>query len=403
MAKSKNDTLKVEETLQEEKLIEENVGIFTTEKEDVFDREQFKKDLRAEMLQDLGIEHLKNFNKVEEHKEEKEVITKEIPRKIIFEIKGLDDENPTLNGAYLPGKVVGISDFRLVQQVANRNSSFLRENDYFVTGLEPDFYENDSRLSKEALDQRLQDIRIAKKFLESKYKKSLSPTNYHFWNNVRFTIDDIGLVYSTNKVSTNQNEDHLLMYYVILAGGCEDIAPSYEEAKQWNKMYYLTVKQDESARKFVGTKEKLAASSKLNEIYQNWKKEDILYLIYALNLKTNHGYHLDTPMEMLVEELDDFIKGKNFKMDGHKKAGEFLEFISTFEQEPDLIKVKGLFLAADYFGYVSFDNKAKEYKNRSTGTIYGSTIDAAVQKLLNPKYVEDFVDLKKKVMNKWKN
>ena len=102
-----------------------------------------------------------------------------------------------------------------------------------------------------------------------------SPKNYNFWGAIRFAISDIGLVYSTAKVSTNQDDDHLLMYYVILSGGCEDIAASYDEAKQWNKMYYLTVKQDESARKFVGTKEKLQAASKLNEIYQNWKKNAI--------------------------------------------------------------------------------------------------------------------------------
>ena len=379
-------------------LEEENTPL---EKE-VFDREQFKKDLRAEMLQDLGVNYLKNYN-VQPEKAEAVVEEKSKPRKIIYEIKGLDDENPTWNGSFLPGKIVGKTDFRLVQQISNRNSSFDRANDYYVTGLEPEFYENDTRLSEEALTQRLKDIRIAKQFLEKKYKKSLAPNNFSFWNNIRFKLSDVGLVYSTTKVSLNQDDDHLLMYYVILAGGCEDIAASYEEAKQWNKMYYLTVKQDESVRKFDVTKQKLAAASKLNEIYQNWKKEDVLYLLYALDLKTNHGYHLDTPMEMLVEELDDFIKGKNYKIDAMKKAGDFVEFVKTFETEPDLVKVKGLFLAADYFGFVSYDNKQKEFKNRTMGTIYGSTIDAAVTKLLNPKYIEDFVDLKKKVMNKWKN
>jgi hypothetical protein len=401
MSKVKKDVLETSE--EQNTLVEEQIII--PEENEIFDREQFKKDLRAEMLQELGMDYLnKNFNKADGPVEvKKEVVVKELPRKIIYEIKGLDDENATLNGAYLPGKVVGKTEFRLVQQITNRNSTYLRENDYYVTGLEPEFYENDSRLTKEVLDKRLHDIRIAKQFLENRYKKSLDPKNHNFWKDIRFTLDDIGLVYSTTKMSSNQNNDSLLMYYVILAGGCEDIAASYEEAKQWNKMYYLTVKQDESVRAFGKTKDKLQASAKLNEIYQNWKKEDVLYLLYALNLRTNHGYHLDTPIEMIVEEFDDFISGKNFKLDKQKKAGEFLELVTTYEQEPDLVKIKGLFLAADYFGYVSFDNKAKEYKNRSTGTIYGSTLESAITKLLNPKYIEDFVDLKNKVMNKWKN
>ena len=385
MAKTKKDEL---ESSELDLLLTEDI-----KQENTFDREQLKKELRAEMLQD--------FNKATEKAEVAPV--KEIPRKIIFEIKGLDAENSTMNGAYLPGKVVGITDFRLVQQISNRNASFEKENDYYVTGLESEFYENDTRLSEEALARRLEDVRIAKQFLEKKYKKSLSPSNSSFWSNIRFTLSDIGLVYSTHKNSTNQNEDHLLLYYVLLAGGCEDIAASYEEAKQWNKMYYLTVKQDESIRGFVDIKNKLSASSKLNEIYQNWKKEDILYLIYALDLKTNHGYHLDTPMEMLIEELDDFIKGKNFKIDITKKAGDFIEAVKTFDTEPDLIKMKGLFLAAHYFGFVTFSQKEKEFKNKNTGTIYGTTIDAAVSKLLNPRYMEDAVDLRKRVMNKWKN
>jgi hypothetical protein len=385
MAK-KTDTLELEQEI-------ENVP--------TFDQEQFKKELRAEMLQELGINYLQNIKP--EEKVEKAAIVKEIPRKIIFEIKAVEDENAMLNGAYQPGKVIGKTDFKLVQQIANRNSSFLRENDYYITGLEPDFYENDSRLSKEVLDLRLKDIRIAKQFLERKYNKSLDPKNYTFWSDVRFEVSDLGLVYSTHKVSTNQNEDHLLLYYAVLAGGCQDIAVSYEEALQWDKRFYLTVKQDESTRTFVETKNKLEAASNLNELYQNWKKEDVLYLLYALNLNTNHGYHLDTPIEMIVEEFDDFIKGKNYKQDITKKPGEFLELVNTFEKEPDLVKAKGLFLAADYFGFVSFDNKVKEYKNRHTGTIYGSTLDSAIEKLLNPKYIEDFVDLKKKVNNKWKS
>jgi hypothetical protein len=135
----------------------------------------------------------------------------------------------------------------------------------------------------------------------------------------------------------------------------------------------------------------------------NWRKEDQLFLLYSLDTKTNHGFNLDTPTEMLIGELNDYIEGKNFTTDKKKKAASFIEVYKTFESEPDIIKVKGLFNAALYFGYIIVDRTAKDFKNRFTGFNYGSSKTGAIDKLLNPKNIEELSYIKAKVLDKWKN
>lgn len=368
-----------------------------------------KEAMKNEILAELGIRSLNNGGKqpVDEVKQEiKAVVVNpavEKPRKIIFEIKGVVDENHIYNGAYIPGKIVGKHPFNLNQQVTNKNDTFERENDHYVTGLESEFYINDSRLTEEALAKRLAEIKIAKAYLEKKYNKSLDPKNYKFWSNIRFNVNDIGLVYSTHKITNNADEDNLLMYYVILGGGCQDIAISYDEAKLWNKTYYLTVREEESVRNFSDTKSKITANSYLSELMDNWRKEDQLFLLYSLDTKTNHGFNLDTPTEMLIGELNDYIEGKNFTTDKKKKAADFIEVYKTFESESDIVKTKGLFNAALYFGYIITDRTSKDFKNRFTGFNYGSSKAGAIDKLMSPRNIEELSYIKAKVLDKWKN
>lgn len=410
MSKSK----KVEETVLP---IETTIGedVSTSEQPSVKIKKSISQEdkdaLKQEILADIGLQVLSNRNVTSSNdivEEKKEIVAVnpspvvEKPKKIIYEIKGIVDENHLYNGAFIPGKIVGKHPFNLVQQIVNKNTSFERDNDYYVTGLEPEFYLEDTRLTEEVINKRIEDSKAAKAYLEKKYNKSLSPTNYKFWSNVRFKINDIGLVYSTHKITNNANEDNLLMYYVILAGGCEDIAISYQEALTWGKNYYLTVREEESIRSFSDTKYKLTANSHLHDMLNNWKKEDLLFFIYSLNTKTNHGFTLDTPNEILIGELNDYIEGKNFKIDKKKKAQEFVELYKTYEAEPDLVKIKGLFNAADYFGFITVDRQTKEYKNRLTGFNYGSSTLTAYDKLMSPKNIEELSFIKKKVLDKWK-
>jgi hypothetical protein len=376
------------------------------QKENTENTSEMRQSLKEEILKDLGIEFLKN--KVQES-EVKEIVAPvvepvglEKPKKIIYEIKGVVEENHVYNGAFVAGKIVGKHPFYLVQPVGNRNVTFERENDYYITGLEPEFYEN-LGLDQEVLNKRLNEIKLAKAYLEKKYNKSLSPKNFNFWENIRFSITDIGLVYSTHKATNNANEDHLLMYYIILGGGCEDIATSYEDAKAWGKMYYLTVREEETVRNFSSTKTKLAASSMLQEVMQNWSKEDQLFLLYSLDTNVNHGYTLDTPSEMIIGELDDFITAKNFKTDKKQKSQDFMKVYEQFNQDSDLVKIKGLFNAAEYFGFITSNRQTKELHNRLTGFNYGSSVQGALDKLMNPKNIEELSFIKKKVMDKWKS
>jgi len=400
MSKSKTDVL---EQVLEQDQPEENAPVEMSVPQ--FNMDEMRANLKQELLADLGMSFLKSTK--EKEQEEVKVLEAVVvdpsvsqkPRKIIYEIKALNDENHSYNGAFIAGKVVGKHPFSVNQVVRNTNMTFERENDYYITGLEPEFYEN-MGLEPEVLANRLREIKIAKAYLEKKYNKSLSPKNFNFWENIRFVVNDIGKVYSTHKITSNANEDHLLLYYVVCGGGLDDISPNIDMAKQWNNIYYLTVREEETVRNFSSTKNALQASSILYEISENWKKEDQLYFLYSLNTNVNHGFHMDTPSEMIVGELKDFIEAKNFKSDKKKKAEDFISQYKAYQQDTDIVKVRGLFNAAVYFGYITTDIKTKEMRNRSTSFIYGSSVDGAITKLLTPINVEELAYIKNKVSEK---
>ena len=400
MSKSKTDVL---EQVLEQDQPEENAPVEMSVPQ--FNMDEMRANLKQELLADLGMSFLKSTK--EKEQEEVKVLEAVVvdpsvsqkPRKIIYEIKALNDENHSYNGAFIAGKVVGKHPFSVNQVVRNTNMTFERENDYYITGLEPEFYEN-MGLEPEVLANRLREIKIAKAYLEKKYNKSLSPKNFNFWENIRFVVNDIGKVYSTHKITSNANEDHLLLYYVVCGGGLDDISPNIDMAKQWNNIYYLTVREEETVRNFSSTKNALQASSILYEISENWKKEDQLYFLYSLNTNVNHGFHMDTPSEMIVGELKDFIEAKNFKSDKKKKAEDFISQYKAYQQDTDIVKVRGLFNAAVYFGYITTDIKTKEMRNRSTSFVYGSSVDGAITKLLTPINVEELAYIKNKVSEK---
>jgi hypothetical protein len=318
------------------------------------------------------------------------------PRNVVFQIKGLILDDAIKEGSYIPGKAYGISKNKLVCELVNLNPEIetrVPELDKWKTGFEIDdiLY---SDLPEEVKNQRIKEIKTARAWIEYRLRTSLSDTNASFWNRRKLEISDLGKIYDTSK-----DIENLVLYYNILGGGYPEIAPSYEAAKISGKKLYLTVYEDEAKRQVTKDRVIWKAYAKLDELDESWSLDDCLYLLYALDNKKEHGFTLSTPKDLILKHLKSFIDGEN-EDDKKKKPKEFLDITTMMRTDPQYVKMKATFNAAVYFGYIVSD-KDRTYKNKQTGFVYGSSDRAAIEKLLDPKNIDEFSYINSKIRDKF--
>lgn len=318
----------------------------------------------------------------------------EYPKEIIFTIKGRIDDNGMYDGGYIPGKSMGVFPFKHELVLTNKNVNFdnPEANDY-ITGFNEDDYLFRNDLTDEEKSDIIKQMRVAKKFLERNKNTSLNSKNSSFWRKRKFKLDNFSTVYNT------KNPDNLILYYNILGGGYNEIATSFDKSKAEGKLVYMSVLEAEAKRSFSHNKFKIQAYSKLEQVLDNWSKEDALFFTYHL-AKKGKGYTINTPKEIIVDELRGFIEGEDTKSDKKKRPAEFLNAFKEFSENPDKVKASGLIKSAMYYGYINTDSK-KNLVNKVTGFVYGTTIDMAVDKILDLKYIDETAWLKKEVNKKW--
>lgn len=384
MARKKEDVLDLDNVLNTETEVENPVVD--------------AKSIRDSVLQELGVQFLQNQKPVEKEIVNDVNVVPDKPRRIIFEIKGASADTAMYDGKYIPGKAMGLAGSKLISRPVNRNMTSHKENTNYVTGLNVDEIAANPNLTEDVKAQRIKDVQIARKWLEWKYKSSLASNNYKFWDDYKIVIDDLSAVYDTNKMTSDKKEDPVLLYFTILGGAHPDIAPSFDELG--SRVYYMTVREEEVQRNFKTQKDKIKANAVLNEVMSNWSKQDMLFLINYLEDK-EYGFTLNTPVDLLIQQLSDFLEGVDVKTEKRKQPTKFLEAVALFKDSPDAVKARALFNAALYYGFIVTDS-TRQFVNRTTDFIYGSSIQDAVDKLLNPRYMDERTYIQSKVINKWK-
>lgn len=318
----------------------------------------------------------------------------EKPRRILFTINATQDDDAQHEGVWIPGKAV-VSLFKF--------SDALKCNQYgtrFTTGFEYDEIENTSGLKGDELQDYLKEVRIARQWIERYLPANLSADNVEFWQNRTIKIESFDQIYDTQ-----DNLDNLILYYNIMGGGYTSIARSYDDAKSnkelKNQRLYISVQEEEEQRKFSSRGAFIEANSELQTILKSWSSTDALYLMYYLPIKKQKGYHAGTPMQTIINELADFVEGVDTKIDKKKRPQMFLDAVKAFKSSKDLVRTTATFKAAQYYGFVTYNNKEKSYRNLTTGFNYGNSEKGAVEALLNPKHIDELSDIKRKVKDKW--
>lgn len=371
------DSLETDNILENDTLIVESQKE-TQEDFSLFGKQEEEKEVKNTL--DLPSE---NFNKAVK------------PIKHIYQIKATPGENEMYNGAHLPGNKIGVSKFSFTYIVRDLNEDIRNKEAYNAfTGLEIDHLDMNDNISEEEKLRLAKEARIAKAYIEKKTNQSASPTNVSFWSSKTLKITDLGLVYDTT-----ESIDSLLWYHIIQAGGVQEIARNYEDAIANEKKLYMSIENEAIQRDFEDKKYKLEAFAILDEIYKKWSTEDILFFTYLVS-KRQHGFTKNTSRELIVNELEEYVEGVGLKIDKKKRPAEFMKLVSFFKENKDAAKVKALFNAAIYYGFIGRNSKG-EFYNKDTGFSYGSVEETAPDKLMDVRNKEEFISVNKKVNDKW--
>lgn len=337
-----------------------------------------------------------NLSKLVEQPKPKETVHEvmepiETPRKIRFRISAYEPDDAMIDGQIIPGKKI-VGAFKYTSEVA------MDGNDAYRTGFELDQLEQESGMTGQELANYQKDVKIAKRFVERVTGQSTSNLNKNFWQTKGIVVDNLGIEYETSLV------ENLIKYYNILGGAFPGIAKNREDAIANQKLLYLDIDSQEATSKVSLTMNRMEASAALKTIRDSWKTKDILLLIYALSNHKNHGYTFDTPKDILIKELDEFIQGADTKTEKKKRPVVFLDAVDSMTSvvDGDRIRCEGLLKAGEYYNFVQL-NKEKTFILRESGNALGSSVKSAVEYLLNPINSEDFGSLMASVIRKWTN
>lgn len=317
------------------------------------------------------------------------------PIRHIYQIKAMPVENATYNGAYLPGNEIGISSFSFTYIVRDLNDDIRYKEGYNAfTGLEIDHLDMNESIGEEEKLRLVKEGRIAKAYIEKIKNQSAVSTNIGFWSSKSLKITDLGTVYDTSS-----SVDDLIWYHIIQAGGIQEIGRNYEDALLNEKKLYMSIENEGVERDFKDKKFKLKANSILNDIHESWSTEDALFLTYLVS-KRQHGFTKNTSKELIVNELEEFVEGVGIKTDKKKRPAEFIKTVEFFTNSKDHAKVKALFNASLYYGFIGRNTKG-EFYNKDTGFLYGNVEELAPDKLMDVRNKEEFISINKKVNDKW--
>ena len=223
-------------------------------------------------------------------------------------------------------------------------------------------------------------------------KETLDSKNSGFWSShsleIRVPILNLDLTDNSN----------LITYYNILGGGYSEIAPSFQIAKESNKIYkfYLHIDAEVSDIKTELTK----LRNKSKAILEELDDEDFetMFKLAKLLLPIEKGLNRKTAKSLIYSELDAFINGdysQNAKKEAPKK---FLEFA---RKDKATLNLEAIVREALYHRLVE-PNKDQMFWNPSTQVTYGRNENEIIAFLNNPINNDELLTIIDKVSKYWK-
>jgi len=257
----------------------------------------------------------------------------------------------------------------------------------YITGLD-EFAEEVKRLPDAEREARIKVIRETVSMLEREIyaneldvndpsfwsKTVFSPNRTEYWSTVTFSIGNEG------KSLDPKDPHQLILIIAAEAGGFDDVAGSYDEAKSSAKppKFYLERRKDTKVQE---ARLKQLRDKAIYELYKIRQEEPQKLFWFAKNLlPIANQYKKTDPIEIWYSDLSSFIEGTGIEQD-KKKAP--VKFITMTEKEMDYIQIRAYVLEAAFLKHLITKADNRIY-NRETNTMLGGNLEEVVEFLKQP-------------------
>lgn len=274
----------------------------------------------------------------------------------------------------------------------------------FITGLD-EFSEQVKRLPEKEREAKIKTIRATVSDLERELygneldvedpnfwsKTVLSPNRSDYWGTVNFSIGNDG------KVLDPKNPHELIMIIAAEAGGFDDVAGSFEEAKNSPKppKFYLERRKDTKVQE---SKIKQLRDSAIYELFKIRQEEPQKLFWYAKNLlPIANQYKKTDPIDIWYADLSSFIEGSGIEKDKKKAPQKFLNFLL---RDQETIQIRAYVLEAAFLKRLITKGDNKIY-NRNTNSMLGGNLEEVVEFLKQPMNQSELNDIQAQIDPLW--
>lgn len=274
----------------------------------------------------------------------------------------------------------------------------------YITGLN-EFDKSVQLLPQEEKEAKIKEIRKTVSHLEKMLAANVvDPEDEKFWEKIKLLHpqnsefwDKIELRVSNDSKFLDINDPYdIIKIHAIEAGGFNIVAPSYEAARDMEKIpkFYLDRNIDTTHVKNEFRKSRNKALSELQTLYDK-NSSKLLYLTKVIN---NAGSHFikSTPNDILYESMDDYING----LGSDKKKDAPNIFLSNAKLSVKDLKLKAMIKDSTYYKFIIHKSDGYLYHAKSN-TMLGKNIADIMEYFKNPLNDDILAKLTDEIDSQW--
>lgn len=250
-----------------------------------------------------------------------------------------------------------------------------------------------NNLEEDTKKQKVMEIESVLKYLSVIYgEETLKSDNDSFWADLFLEIKSPILELDLEDVND------LLKYYAIQGGGYTEVAPSYDVAKNSNKIYkfYLHEENEVAELKTEIKRLRNRAKSILEDLFV--EDPEKLFKMSKILLPIEKGLTRNVSKNTIYSELDIYIDGEYTKNEIKQAPKRFIELS---EKDRGSLNIQAIVKEALYQRYI-VKNSESTYWNPQTQSPFGRNENEIIAYLNNPLNGDELTIIKDRVEGFWK-
>jgi len=202
----------------------------------------------------------------------------------------------------------------------------------------------------------------------------LRPDNHKFWEKIELKVGNEPIF-----LDPSIDPYDLIKIYAIEAGGFSIVAPSLSRAKADGNRFYLNRVKESSATRTTVSKTKNRALAALQNLYDT----DTTKLLYVAKIVDANStqYIKGTPIDVLYENMDDYINGQGAERRTKAAAESFIKAANTSMED---LKIRAVIKDAITYNLMTTKADGNIY-DKYSGSKLGARPIEVLEYLKNPK------------------